>query len=128
MDEASREEETRQVTIYKCNYWLKMFMLYVIRKWSNLKLKRSMTYWLSVMNRLVRYKVDVRKIPKLKNNMYLARCLMERDFPVVYNVSLSESLGNGGCCLNQSTNNSMCFANACFETNLRSLCCSLELE
>ena len=61
-------------------------MLYSIRDWPNIKLRRSLTYWLSLMNRLVRYSVDVRNIEKLEKDMVVAASLMERDFPLVFNL------------------------------------------
>ena len=64
-------------------YLSKNVMLYAIRDWSNDKLKRSLMFWLSVMNRLVSYEVDIRCHEKIKQDMSLAACLMERDFPLV---------------------------------------------
>ena len=67
-------------------YFGKNVVLFAIRGWQNVRMRRSITYWLSVMNRLVQYEVDTRKLQKLKDDIAQAAALMERDFPLVFNL------------------------------------------
>ena len=64
----------------------KNIMMYVIRNWKEIVPKRSLIYWLSIINRIERYEVKVEEIAPLKEDQRLASSLMERDFPLIFNL------------------------------------------
>ena len=58
-------------------YVPKNIMMYLLRDIKQEKARRSIIFWLSMINRIEKYSVDEREIPKLKDDMQLAAALME---------------------------------------------------
>ena len=70
----------------------KNVMLYVIRDIGLVKLKRSLMFWLSVNNRFEQYEIDPRENEQLSKDQKVAAALMERDFPLIFNLISAHSL------------------------------------
>ena len=60
----------------------KNLKIFTLRSWGHNKMRRTLTYWLLLMNCLVRYEFDARDLPKLKIDISIATSLMEQDFPL----------------------------------------------
>ena len=67
-------------------------MIYLLWDCTPNKPRRSFIFWLSVINRLQSYNIHKSEIEKLKSDGKLAGALMERDFPVSFNVITSHLL------------------------------------
>lgn len=60
--------------------------MFLLRDCLQTKIRRSLTFWLSTVNRIEQYTIHSGDVKLLKSDQKLAAALMERDFPLSFNV------------------------------------------